>query len=268
MSLILEALKKLEREKNVPERGFLVMAPVEWRASRRRLGLVLGIAAASGAAAAMAALWWFRGAVPAPPRASVGPTASVATAPSASTPSSTSEIPRASSQPTPPASDGLQAAPGPSQFSEGLRAIAEAPHSATVPAPTMAGIPRSTTAPTEAGNASASEDRAARAKTGPTAPPPVGRPAPVATASAPAATSSTSANEEPRPSPPPSATSERTSSDAIHLQAISERDGEPVAVINERLVREGDSFDGVRVVKIGADHVELEVRGRRRVVRF
>ena len=54
----------------------------------------------------------------------------------------------------------------------------------------------------------------------------------------------------------------------FQLQAISQRDGEPVAVINERLVREGDSFDGVRILKIGADHVEIEVRGHRRVVRF
>ena len=33
MSLILEALKKLEREKQSPDRGFLVMAHVPWAAA-------------------------------------------------------------------------------------------------------------------------------------------------------------------------------------------------------------------------------------------
>jgi len=33
-------------------------------------------------------------------------------------------------------------------------------------------------------------------------------------------------------------------------------------------VREGDSFDGVKVLRIGGDEVEIEVGGRRRVVKF
>ena len=44
--------------------------------------------------------------------------------------------------------------------------------------------------------------------------------------------------------------------------------GKPVALINDRLVREGDSFDGVRVLRIGEAEVEVEVRGQRRVLRF
>jgi hypothetical protein len=55
---------------------------------------------------------------------------------------------------------------------------------------------------------------------------------------------------------------------AYQLQAISAQDGHPVAILNDRLVREGDSFDGVKVIRIGADEVEIEVAGRRRVVKF
>jgi hypothetical protein len=54
----------------------------------------------------------------------------------------------------------------------------------------------------------------------------------------------------------------------FELQAISAQNGQPVAVLNDRLVREGDSFDGVRVLRIGADEVEIEVAGRRRIVKF
>jgi hypothetical protein len=54
----------------------------------------------------------------------------------------------------------------------------------------------------------------------------------------------------------------------LSLQAISEQDGVAVAVINERMVREGETFDGVRVVRIGAAEVEVEVAGARRVLRF
>jgi hypothetical protein len=52
------------------------------------------------------------------------------------------------------------------------------------------------------------------------------------------------------------------------LHAISEQDGAPIAVVNERVVREGDSFDGVRILRIGATEVEVEVKGARRILRF
>jgi hypothetical protein len=41
-----------------------------------------------------------------------------------------------------------------------------------------------------------------------------------------------------------------------------------VALINDRLVFEGDSFEGVKVLRIGEVEVELEVRGKRRVLKF
>jgi hypothetical protein len=67
--------------------------------------------------------------------------------------------------------------------------------------------------------------------------------------------------------PAPSAAAPAAPGD-LRLQAIAERDGHPVALINDRLVREGDSFDGVTVVRIGTAEVEVEVRGQRRVLRF
>jgi hypothetical protein len=54
----------------------------------------------------------------------------------------------------------------------------------------------------------------------------------------------------------------------LRLTAISRRDGRPVALINDRLVFEGDSFEGVRILRIGETEVEVEVRGERRVLRF
>jgi hypothetical protein len=54
----------------------------------------------------------------------------------------------------------------------------------------------------------------------------------------------------------------------LTLHAISEQNGAPVAVVNERVVREGDSFDGVRILRIGAAEVEVEVAGARRTLRF
>jgi hypothetical protein len=54
----------------------------------------------------------------------------------------------------------------------------------------------------------------------------------------------------------------------LRLHAISEQNGAPVAVVNDRVVREGDSFDGVRILRIGAAEVEVEVAGTRRTLRF
>lgn len=54
----------------------------------------------------------------------------------------------------------------------------------------------------------------------------------------------------------------------LRLNAISEQDGRPIALIDGRLVREGDRFGDVHVLRIGADEVEIEQRGRRRRLRF
>ena len=52
------------------------------------------------------------------------------------------------------------------------------------------------------------------------------------------------------------------------LQAISERDGQPIAIIDDHLVRVGDEVDGMRVLAIRASEVDVEVRGRRTTLRF
>ena len=52
------------------------------------------------------------------------------------------------------------------------------------------------------------------------------------------------------------------------LQAISERDGQPIAIINDHLVRVGDEVDGMRVLAIRDAEVDVEVRGRRTTLRF
>jgi hypothetical protein len=54
----------------------------------------------------------------------------------------------------------------------------------------------------------------------------------------------------------------------FRLTAISTRDGEPIALLNDRLVREGDRFGGVRIIRIGATEVEIEVDGERRTIGF
>jgi len=54
----------------------------------------------------------------------------------------------------------------------------------------------------------------------------------------------------------------------LRLNAITQQDGRPVAVLNDRIVREGDSFDGIRVLRIGESEVEVEVHGERKVVKF
>jgi hypothetical protein len=56
----------------------------------------------------------------------------------------------------------------------------------------------------------------------------------------------------------------------LALQAVTEQDGVPVALINDRLMRVGDAFEGVKVLSItaGAVEVQIEVTGERRTLTF
>lgn len=170
MSLILEALRKLEREKQVPERGVVVVGATPWPGApgERRLGLFL-LGLLIGAGVLGAARW----------RQQLGP---------------------------PPA-------PQPSA-------------AAVVPVPS----------PDKPAAAPVSQPAAPR------------RPAPAAV--------------------PASAPTHRPAEPSFTLQAISEREGRPVAIVNDRLLREGDSIDGARIVRIAKEEVELELAGRRVVLRF
>lgn len=206
MSLILDALKKLDREKDARDPGVVVVGSVPWGArqpSRRPLA-VAGLAALL--LAVLAGAWW---ALRPTPRTTPPPPA-VPPAPVPTTVAPTFQVP-VPAQPrtaSPPEAAARDAAP---------------PERPPVLAPQLAAPPASASA----------------------------APAEVAPGDAPG-----------------SAAGVPTSPDELVLQAISEREGRPVALVNDRLVREGDSFDGVTVVRIGASEVEVEVRGRRRVLRF
>ncbi len=192
MSLILDALKKVEREKPSGEPGVLVVGAVPW-AGARRWRLSIGALAAVALLVIAAALGaWFgrthHGASPVTPAAAAAPAAVAAHTPSP---------------------------------------VAATP--ASVPPATPA--PASTTAAPPARDLALPEARAV--------PPPAAQPEPAA---------------PPHKGP--------------QLNAISQQDGKPVAVIDGRLVHEGDSIDGVRVLRIGETEVEVEIRGQRHTLRF
>jgi len=185
MSLILDALRKLERDKNAPEPGVVVVGSVPWGEGRSRRSLVPFVAATL--LAVLAGGFWLARKPPGPKP--VTPPTAIATPPPA------------------PALDAPPAAPSPSA-SGGPSPIAAAP-----------------------------------------SPRPIGLPAPAA------------ASDRPAGAPP-------STSDDVRLTAISRKDGRPVALINDRLVFEGDAVDGIKVLRIGEAEVEVEIQGKRRVLRF
>lgn len=219
MSLILEALKKLEREKQAGERGLVVLSHLPWVGAKTGRG---GLLAASVATLSLilvalgaAGIWRWRAA---------------GVAPAAEAPHSQS--------PSTPVLAGRSVAPvGPADGASVLN-----PSPAITPPPAA----RDTRSVAVLPNLPPSR-----------LPPPVA--APTALQDAPlVATEGT----EPGHGPTPSKAGE------IHLNAISVRDGHPVAILNDRLVREGDSFDGIRVLRIGEAEVEVEVGGVRRTLKF
>jgi hypothetical protein len=192
LSLIFEALKKLEREKDAPDRGVVVIGPGAWGEreprSRARIAAAFGLVLL-GLGIAAFALRSRPVPAPTPPQAAAVPQA----APEAPA------LPREA----PLASRSSREAPPP-------------PPRLVVPTPTPPRTP-------------------AEPETVSLAPPPD----PVVP-------------REPE----------------FRLNAISTREGRPVALLNDRLVREGDVIEGVRVLHIGEDYVEIEVKGERRTIRF
>jgi hypothetical protein len=186
VSLILEALRKLERDKDAPERGFVVMTHVPWArgGGPSRLAGIGALALAVAIGALTVALWRGRGSKPSGPEAKAVTTERPSVSPAVASPAS------------------------PPPFEARALAIES-----------------------------------------------VRRSAPTAAKPSPAVASAT-----PRPTP--------SSSAELKLNAISRQDGKPVAILNDRLVREGDVFDGIRVLRIGETEVEVEVRGLRRVLTF
>jgi hypothetical protein len=194
VSLILEALKKLEREKSGPDRGFLVLGAQPDRPRRRGWLAVMGLTAL--AALAGAALWL----------------------------------------------GGPASAPAPQPVSPDLpAAVAERSPPPAAPAATPPFVVRE-------GDPGATSDEPARPR-------------------AESRTLDRAATPEPeeRPRPEPSA---QVPGPPFRLEAISRRDGEPVAILNGRLVREGDRLGAARIVRIGELEVEIEVNGTRSVLAF
>jgi hypothetical protein len=196
MSLILDALRKLERDKERPDPGVVVLGPAPWpglRSSRR--GWIVGLVAAA-VVLAVALAWLTRARTP-------GPDASGAPAASSSpVPMPPPRTPRAVAAPVAPASGAPAAAPAADLGPPAGRRLV---------------LP----------DAASGSDTAA-----------VGR-------------------QDAKP----------VQRD-LQLMAISERDGRPIAIVSDHLVREGDSFDGVKIIRIGETEVEVEQHGRRRVLRF
>jgi len=129
------------------------------------------------------------------------------------------------------------------------------PHPASRPA--AADAPRATPAP---------EPLAAAVD--PVTPEPTPEPAPEkGRAEMPVVASPPAASTEPPPWPSPMAAP--SSPQGFLLTAIGERDGQRVAMLNDRLVRVGDAIDGNRIVAITDSTVEVELAdGRRITVRF
>jgi hypothetical protein len=189
VSLVLEALKKLDREKGRDERGFVVMAAAPWptRAARRwPAWAALGVATAGAIVAVMAL--------------------------------------RTSAPPPPPKAAPAVAAARPE------------------PAPAVEAAPPAAARPTTAAPARATPPRESA--------PRAAEPARAAVAASRAVVAAAPPDPGPR------------------LQAISERDGQPIAIINDHLVRVGDEVDGMRVLAIRIDEVDVEVRGRRTTLHF
>jgi hypothetical protein len=222
--LILEALRKLEREKRTPERSLVVTGASAWarpegHPTRRLAGGIAGVMALG------VAFFLWRGTTahaPAPPQAaSSSPSSAVTT--------------------TPAATAQAFGAPLGAQVPGGPRSVA-------MPIP-VTPRPSTRAAAADGGRSADPGDEPARAEASLDSP----TPSPVP----PAGAETDSPAVQPAPTP----------GDVV-LQAITERDGQPIAIVNGRLVRAGDAFDGIRILRIGTAEIEVEVRGERRIISF
>jgi hypothetical protein len=198
VSLIFEALKKLDREKQTPERGVVVLGATTWATRRESRGRVLLLLAnvALVAVGAAVAVWWLTPGLRSQPTAAPSTSAAAASTLAPSTPTPV---------PMPSAS-----------------ALAAAPYT-TLQAPAPMSV-RAVPPPAE---------HAARTRPAPTA--------------------SVTPMVEP-----------------FALQAVTEQDGVPVALINQRVLRVGEGFDGMRVLRISPTEVEIEIEasGKRKTLVF
>jgi hypothetical protein len=213
VSLILDALRKLERDRERPDPGVVVLGSVPWPGlgrSRRRSALVAS-AVLGLAVLAAAGIWLLRSAPAKSPAVHA-----LTPLPVKASPAPAAVSPRAA---VPPPTTTVAAPAAPTRSAPGVATLGPPPAGRRLAVP---------------GSAAADADRPARRPAGATEGPPA--------AAAP--------------------------HDRLQLMVISERDGQAVAIISDHLVHEGDSFDGVKVLRIGATEVEVDDRGQRRVLHF
>jgi hypothetical protein len=264
MSLILDALRKLEREKDAREPGVLVVGSVPWGERSRASRVLLVAGAAAVLALAVAAGWMLRPVrvAPAPvaPAAAPAAPATLVPRPAPTLPPPAPSLPAlsvsATEPPPPPIRISRPPAQRPSLTASTSRASGEESDRAAVPAATPTAPAQPPMAPSDRAGAETATAAA------------IEQPTPATdSASAPTSVELSSAPAAAVTQPPP-APGAAAAPGGLRLNAISRRDGRPVALINDRLVFEGDSFDGVKVLRIGDAEVEVEVRGEKRVLRF
>jgi uncharacterized membrane protein len=271
MSFILDALKKLEREKESREPGVVMVGPVPWGgADRRRRGRLLALAAAALVLVVALGTWWV-GVLPGPSapatesreatssggsfdRPEVVPAGAAASTPRPSRPPA-EEAPASRTVEAPgPVSGRAPAVRPPSPRALDLPVEETTPAAASGTAPTSGEVtvPAGETEPVAGGtNLAAGED------------PP-----------APGSVASGADAETPPQDPVEAGISEASAAPTsppapeFRLTAISTRDGEPIALLNDRLVREGDRFGDVRIIRIGTTEIEIEIDGERRTIGF
>lgn len=210
MSLILEALRKLDKDRSAPDRGVVVVGAQAWPATRRPrrgIGLVLG-----GLLLVAFGFW-----LGARPRSAAPPDTTEAKA---------LPLPAGADSRAPDTALGTTASrvasPGPVR-------PREAPPTEPRPVPTRA--PGGVEAEGEAADTLSS--------------------------------AATAANE-----PEESAVTVAPGRRLPRLSAIGRREERPIAIIDDRVMNEGDSFGGVTVIRIDETSVEIETAGRRHSIHF
>ncbi len=200
MSVIFDALNKLDREKRAPKTGMLIVGAGS--IVERRGGVsapLLGVSSVALVLLGAAAWWWTRDVV----------------------------------EPVPAPAAAVTHPPATAHPATGTRS-ARTPAGPTVMADDLAVVP-------------------------------------VATLPATAARGTEGADLDPDPAPPPGDDPEPaqpTEPAQLRLEAITMRDDGPVAIVSGRIVREGDVFDGIAVVRIGATEIELLIQAEARTLVF
>jgi hypothetical protein len=242
MSFILDALKKLEREKEARDPGVVMVQPVPWgERDRRRRGSGLAIAGTVLVLVLGGSFLWLRseGDPPAPGDEGGEPA-------SAATDAETPAVP----EPAPPPEAGPADRTGRTE---------PPPPSDVTPPPSRALLP-------PGGEPAPLAPEAPPVASDEPIPPDARGVAPTPSEESlvvPSIADSAVAPPQGPPQPPDTAPEPE-----FRLTAISSRDGQPIALLNDRLVREGDRFGDILILEIGETSIEIEVNGERKTLGF